>query len=268
MQHLDFFLDQFLEKCIHSNLEVKEKTISNSKLFFLVKEDLQKAMQIGSLAVADSSRVKVVVELDDLLEPLNLLERIEFVEHLVQEPHLFLQENSIAKEPLTVLSFKTYWESELFLIKASQHPHKQIAKDYLFHRARSWAASMLFMLKPALHKHCDEKIIESTALRGLCLAIMDDAEDAQEDIEKKEHSIFTVYPEHAKHMSKNALHYVQDFNESGNGNTMFSEIETLMKYKILDVLAAASYKSLSEFQVPEKTPSIFHVRKFLSYLYV
>jgi hypothetical protein len=260
--------DAFLYAFISSSYSPKEKVSENALAFSATlhcfSNELQNAMQLGSLTLADPRRVELVVDLDNALEPMSAKNRVQFVEHIVQEPELLLTENRIATDSFTVLSFKSYWVSELFLMRASLNPYLTQPDDYLFHRARSWAASMLFMLKPSVHSTINKGLMESTALRGLCLAIMDDADDAEKDSENQEHTIFTVYPEHAKLMCENILVKIEQYQENTG---IFSDIEMLLgKYRILPCLAGAALISLKEFQHKEKSKPVFHVRNFLQYI--
>lgn len=261
-------LDKYLNRIVTFSLSAKKYVSAEASQFSVslktLGTQLQTAMQLGSLAVADSKRAKLVVDLDNALEPMDANNRVIFVEHIVKEPELFLKENNVAIDDFSVQSFQCYWNSELFLMRASLAPHLYKPEEFLFHRGRSWAASMLFMLKPSMHFGINEGLIESTALRGICLAIMDDADDAEEDREKLEHTIFTVYPEHAKLMCENILNEIENYVET---TEMFFNIENLLgKYRILPCLAGAALISLKEFQNKQKSPPVFHVRKFLQYI--
>jgi len=261
-QKFDEFLQCFIKNA--KSAKVSERAQSFASTLHEFSEELQQGMQLGSLTVADPKRVELVVDLDNLLEPMTPLNRVLFVEHIVREPKILLAQNNVETDQFSVQAFSSYWDSELFLMSASLAPYLHTAEDLLYHRSRSWAASMLFMLKPSVHSKITQGLMESTAIRGICLAIMDDAEDAEEDSANQEHTIFTVFPEHAKFICENLLAKIEQYEES---TSLFSDIEMLLgKYGILKSLAGAALVSLKEFQKRQKSKPIFHVRKFLSYI--
>ena len=117
-------LDSCLTQFIYSKTEllVSDEFKHFSTSLHNFSDQFQNALQIGSLALADPKKVNLVVELDNALEEMSVLKRIEFIEHIVAEPYLLLKENNVDTGDFTVQSFKTYWESELFLMRASVKP--------------------------------------------------------------------------------------------------------------------------------------------------
>jgi hypothetical protein len=109
----------------------------------------------------------------------------------------------------------------------------------------------------------NDALIKSTALRGLALAIMDDAEDAKEDKEQGELTIFTEYPLFAADTCMSILANMQEYKEDRHPLFEFMESTTL-HCRLLDVFCCAALIRCLQFKYNcIKGEGIFNVRHYL-----
>jgi hypothetical protein len=221
-------------------------------------------MEDGCKAVADSSRVRAVLKADDECEKLNVSDRIAYLSSLAEDPSDFLgSENCITRTSKSFEWIKQCADAELQVAKASQNKNITF-EELILQRARSWAYAMLVFLYEPLQIAVTKEVLESTALRGLALAIMDDAEDARKDAEKGEHTVFTLFPDVAANRCLSILAAILEYQSEPNPMFEFLE-KSAIGQGLLSVLCSAAAIRCLQFKdrCTEDAKGIFDVRKFL-----
>ena len=231
------------------------------------KNDIQTRIEDMSKAIADSSYVRAVLVADDECEKLNLEERVSYLENLHDHPEVFLVSQNCSSTN-SLKWFKACVRSELQVAKSSlkENTGNTSANDILLFRAKSWAYAMLCFLYEPLQLVVNQKILENTALRGLALAIMDDAEDWKDDRLKGEHTIFTLYPETAGKHCLSVLCAILEHDRVSGSSVDFLEHFSL-GYNVLRIFCSAAILRCLQFN--EKIvhgDGIFDVRHFLKSL--
>ncbi len=261
---MDEFLLKFIQNAIQHERPISNEILENAKEYLKNKEFIQETFEDGSKIIACSDRVKLTIQADDDVEKLDCEERPEYFKWVRDNCEEYLISKNVVCNDFSTLCWKKVADAEYHISLFSLNPFQTSPEDFIFHRARTWAHVMLFYMHDFLHIFITPELIESTALRGLALAIMDDAEDAKEDLEKNEHTVFSVYPEKAVSICSSILNQIEKFHEKPP--YIFQFFESLMGQSVLNVLLSAAALRVKQFSDKVEEEGIFSVRKYLKSL--
>ena len=174
---VDSYLFNLVHQSINSKAELPPKFFSDAKLLSETIPSLQTSTEDVCKLLVDPDHVKTIISVDAEADGKTRMDRIAYLQSLTPSPK-YTSEHRTALECVLV--------SELLLAMGDLS-----VEHIVYHRARTFAYSLIFILKESLLPLLLLGGLAQTCQFALAAVILDDAEDYEEDRKADSPTLFT-----------------------------------------------------------------------------